>query len=89
MDEDDDDDAIAQNAPSNDLDRILHPDGQDEPLLNKLTRHWLDERNAPDILIWQGLAVEDALDKMQAQVRSESRAFAGNNWLSLAFSFWN
>jgi hypothetical protein len=64
--------AISPGPGSHDLDRIL--DGlNDERMLDKLTRYWIDERSAPDILLWQGLVVEETLDKLQAQVRSESR----------------
>ena len=45
-----------------------------EPMLQRLTRYWMDERNSPDILIWQGLVVQEALDKLKAQVRLELRA---------------
>lgn len=66
--------AVSPRPASHDLDRIL--DGlDDEPVLDKLTRYWIDERSAPDILNWQGLVIEETLYKLQAQVRSESRAF--------------
>lgn len=70
--------------PSDDLDRILRAGStradedtfdEDEGLLEKLTRLWMDERNAPDILMWQGLMVEEVLDKLQAQVRSAPSCF--------------
>ncbi|KAF9505965.1 hypothetical protein BS47DRAFT_1305914 [Hydnum rufescens UP504] len=49
-----------------DLDRELDR-LDDERMLDKLTRYWIDERNSPDILVWQGLVVEETLDKLQAQ----------------------
>ena|SRR5260370_42366494 len=64
---------------SDDLDHILRAGStvadvdiidKEEGLPEKLTRLWMDERNAPDILVWQGLMVEEVLDKLQAQVRS-------------------
>jgi hypothetical protein len=39
-----------------------------EPLLEKLTRFWVDERNSPEILEWQGLIVDEVLNKLHAQV---------------------
>lgn len=46
-------------------------DGLDEsePLLQKLTRYWVDERNSPEILEWQGLVVDEVLNRLHAQVR--------------------
>lgn len=43
---------------------------ENEQILETLTRHWLNERNAPDILNWQGSLVETVLDRLHAQVRS-------------------
>ena len=41
-----------------------------EPVLEKLTRFWVDERNAPEVLEWQGLVVDEVLNKLHAQVGS-------------------
>ncbi|KAF8321336.1 GINS complex Sld5 component [Clavulina sp. PMI_390] len=38
-----------------------------EPLLQKLSRFWVDERGAPEILEWQGLVVEEVLNRIHAQ----------------------
>ncbi|KAF8337347.1 GINS complex Sld5 component [Cantharellus anzutake] len=40
---------------------------EEEGVLDRLTRLWMDERSAPDILLWPGLMVEEVLDKLQAQ----------------------
>lgn len=42
----------------------------DEQILDTLTRHWMNERNAPEVLSWQGSLVETVLDRLHAQVRS-------------------
>ena len=49
-----------------DMDNLL--DDAEEPLLEKLTRFWVDERNTPEILEWQGLVVDEVLNKLHAQV---------------------
>lgn len=56
-----------------DMDDILD---DAEPLLEKLTRFWVDERNSPEILEWQGLLVDEVLNKLHAQVGVQSYAIA-------------
>jgi hypothetical protein len=46
---------------------------KDEALLQKLTRYWINERNSPEILAWQGIVVEAVLDRLHAQVRLAQR----------------
>lgn len=46
-----------------------------EPLLEKLTRFWMDERNAPEILEWQGLVVDEVLNKLHAQVHAHTLSY--------------
>lgn len=48
-----------------------------EPLLEKLTRFWMDERNAPEILEWQGLVVDEVLNKLHAQVHAHTLSPVG------------
>jgi hypothetical protein len=36
--------------------------------LDALTRHWMNERNAPDILVFQGDILESLLDTLHQQV---------------------
>lgn len=48
-----------------------------EPLLEKLTRFWMDERNAPEILEWQGLVVDEVLNKLHAQVHAHTLSCGG------------
>lgn len=44
-------------------------DDFDQNSIQRLTRFWMNERNAPDILMWQGQLVEDLLDNLHNQVR--------------------
>lgn len=37
--------------------------------MDTLTRHWMNERNAPEVLRWEGGVVETVLDRIHAQVR--------------------
>lgn len=47
-------------------------DGKDEGLLEKLTRAWVDERNAPEVLKWEEDVVEGLLVRLNAQVSFRS-----------------
>jgi hypothetical protein len=52
---------------------FLNQDDQEEMPLQKLIRHWINERHAPDILPIQGELLGDLLDHIRKQVRDESK----------------
>lgn len=50
-------------------DPIFSLDGRAENPLKILTRHWMNERNSPDILVFQGALLERILENLHQQVK--------------------
>lgn len=63
---------------------FLDQDDQEEMPLQKLIRHWINERHAPDILPIQAELLGGLLDHIRKQVREISR-FSSMSGLSFAF----
>lgn len=42
-------------------------DEEEETQVRELMRRWMDERNAPDLLPWQGELVQQILQKLQGE----------------------
>lgn len=62
-----DDDDIPMPGADNNL-AFLQQDSDETPL-EQLTRHWMNERHAPDILPSQDLLLANILDHIRRQVR--------------------
>lgn len=54
---------------------FLNQDDQEEMPLQKLIRHWINERHAPDILPIQAELLGGLLDHIRKQVREKSRFY--------------
>ena len=69
------------SGPERDVARlpILPQDVAEETPLQKLTRYWMNERHAPDILPAQDMLLGRLLDHIEKQVRIIAAAFLGSS----------